>query len=113
MCKKRDGTCPQRDSRHTGEILLEKYPVKSGHEFKAKTSRKLCGFIFVSPHSAAGWARAGSLAFNQGFTTPRNRHKAGEDGGAEGIHKAIITLGCRDRHGRMERLQVPGRIKGP
>lgn len=38
------------DSRHTGEILLEKYPVKSGHEYKAKTSRKFCGFIFVSSH---------------------------------------------------------------
>lgn len=74
------------DSRHTGEILLEKYPVKSVHEFKAKTSRKLCGFYFcLQSHSAAGWTSTGSLAFNQGFVIPREEDKAGEDGEQRGF----------------------------
>lgn len=92
--KERDGACLQIDSRHTGEIVCH----VCGHEFKLKTSRQLCGFIYflIQSQSAAGWARAGNSAFKQGFIMPRKEDKAEEDRDAERIHKAVIILGFRD-----------------
>lgn len=64
-------------------------------------------YFLIRSHSAAGWTRAGNSAFNQGFILPRKEDKAGEHRDVEWTHKAVIILGCRDGHGRMERLQVP------